>query len=90
MSYKHGEYIPIYWDSECGDEPEYIKGHVSEEEARAVLERWESGRGEGAISVRHCYGRWVFSQSDDYDRELRTYSEPQRGAFALTEVLHNA
>jgi hypothetical protein len=89
VSYRHGEYIPICWDSEPYEvTPEYIKGHVAESEARSALESHERGYGEGPMTLRHLYGRWVFSASDEYDRELRIYSAPQRGAFALTEVRH--
>ena len=46
--------------------------------------------GDGELKVTHCYARWVFSQSQDYDRELNVYETPQRGAFPLTRVeLHN-
>lgn len=90
MNEAHGQYMKIYWDSEAGDEPDYVRGHVTEAEARAALNEWEAGMGDLPLSVRHIYGRFVFSQSCDYDRELRTYDSPQPGAFKLTEVRHNA
>lgn len=90
MSYKHGERIDINWDSGPYEvTPEYIKGHVTESEARAALEAHERGYGEGPMTLRHIYGRWVFSEGDEYDRALNTYTEPKRGAFKLTEVRTN-
>lgn len=89
MKQKHGERINLHYESCDGFEPEYVKGHVTEDEAREALEAWEHGLGQGDLKLRHIFGRWVFPTSDEYDRELRTYDAPQRGAFKLTEVRHN-
>lgn len=86
MNEKYGEYMKIYWDSQAGDEPDYVRGHVTESEARDALNRWEHGMGEGRLFLRHIYARWTFPMSAEYDRELHTYDSQQKGAFALTEI----
>jgi len=86
MKYQHGQYIPLYWDDPYETTPHYVRGHVSESEARSALDSFERGMGNGELRIAHKFGRWVFSQSDDYDHELKVYDTPQRGAFALTEV----
>jgi hypothetical protein len=87
MRYANGQYMHLYWEED--DHPEYVRGHVTEQEARSALEEWY-GECDWPIQLRHLYGRFVFSNSTDFDRELKVYDEKQRGAFALTEVRPNA
>lgn len=85
MKHKIGELLNIYWDVGDDDHPEYVRGHVSMQEAREAIKKFY-GEVLGEFTLKHKYGRWVFSSSQDYDRELKVYDEPQRGAFALTEL----
>ena len=82
-----GEYIGIYWDGDYADEPhpEYVRGHVSMDEALAAIKKYY-GEVKDEFKLAHKYGRWVFSSHEDFDRELKVYDEPGRGAFALTEL----
>ena len=68
------------------DMPHYVRGHVTEQEAREALKRFDRGMGDGELTIEHKFGRFVFSQSDEYDHELKVYRMSQRGAFKLTEV----
>ncbi len=87
MKYAHGQYIDLVRDPyDHAHVPEYVRGHVTEQEAREALNRFERGMGDGTLTIEHKFGRFVFSQSDEYDHELKVYSIPQRGAFKLTEV----
>lgn len=87
MKYQHGERIDIRWDDGREYPEHYIRGHVTEAEARAALNEWEPGCGEGQMALQHIYGRLVFCDSYEYDRALNVYTEQKRGAFKLTKVL---
>jgi hypothetical protein len=85
MKHEIGEYIAIYWDDYYDDHPEYVRGHVSMDDAIAAIKKYY-GEVKGEFVLKHKYGRWVFSSHEDFDRELKVYDEPSRGAFALTEL----
>ena len=83
---KHGEYMPMVWDSYYENPPEYIRGHVSHLEALSVLQS-ELGEPIPPFHIVHRYARLTFAPADaDFDREYRFYDRPERGAFAVTEV----
>lgn len=84
MKYKEGEHIYLYWED--NDHPEYVRGHVTAEQARNALEKSIGDIPDGELKIAHKYGRFGFSGNSDFDHELYVYDKPQRGAFALTEV----
>ena len=62
MKEKHGEYISIYWDDDS--DLEYVRGHVTLEEARAA---WDAGGTPEEILARLPYLKMV------WDETLRLY-----------------
>jgi|GEM_PF-6841000 len=86
MKEKHGEFIHIYWEDDS--EVEYVRGHVTLDEAKAAI-RAHSGEGadDSAIDVKHRWARWVPAERySDFSCLLWTYDEKSKGAFAVTEV----
>lgn len=86
MKEKHGQYIAIYWEDDS--DVEYIRGHVTLEEARAALNKWGLGWGDGHNTVTHKWARWQPMRNGDYDALLVIVDGPARGAFAVTEATH--
>ncbi len=83
-----GDYMNISWNDE--DSPiEYVRGHVTLEQAREALNRWQAGWGEHAHAVDHQWARWIPVRNQDWDRELNLVEVPGRGAFAVTQVTVN-
>ncbi len=85
--YNYGDYIYLIWEDGGSPDAYYIRGHVSHDEGIATL------IGEGAIDnefevgrADHIYGRWSMQPREDGTGHiLRTYKEPGRGRFAITE-----
>ena len=84
MKEKHGQYIAIYWEDDS--DVEYIRGHVTLEEAREALDKWGLGWGDGYNTVTHKWARWQPMRNGDYDMLLVIVDGPARGAFAVTEA----
>lgn len=86
MKEKHGQFIHLYWEDES--DVEYIKGHVTEAEAKAAFDRYAGdGSSDGFNEVRHCWARWHFAGAgSDFDFALHVQSEKGRGTFPVTEL----
>lgn len=76
----------LYWSD--GQDAEYIRGHVTADEAQAVLAT-EGITCKNAV-ITHRWGRWGFANGwlrhEGLDRELILRDAPERGAFKLTEI----
>lgn len=88
MREEHGEYL--YTLQEGIRDTEYIKGHVTDDEAMAILKREDCAVIDKSVTIRQRYARWGFPEemfaSEGYDRMLNLYDEPARGRFKITEV----
>jgi hypothetical protein len=84
MKEKHGQYIALQWEDE--PDAEYIKGHITIEEAREALNRWADEFGDGITAVEHKWARWIPVTGCYYDMELTMVDGPASGAFAITEA----
>ncbi len=80
---KHGDYILLYWEDKTH---EYIRGHVTIEEAQKVLDL-ECGDIK-ITGIRHTYAFWGVGVDEVgepcslfYPRET-----PGRGRFKVTEI----
>lgn len=85
MREKHGEYIYLYWDSE--PEVEYIKGHVTAEEAQLEYVK-QTGSKQLLVGIQHKFARWTFADEftcEGCEFQLKVYDKPSRGAFKVTE-----
>ena len=82
------EYLALWWDTDQRP-PEYVRGHVSEAEAREAVQA-ETGCGDDPYTLSHRWGRWEFPgdrmRANGCDRVLVVYDEKQRGCFAVTEL----
>ena len=86
MKEKHGQYIKIYWDCDLPTF-EYVKGHVSMDEAKKAWEFFYGQyMGEVIESIEHKWARWIPCKTSDYDLLLCTYEEKSKGCFAVTEL----
>lgn len=84
------EYIELWWD---GDPPaEYVRGHVSENEARETLDTVHGfcAGSDGQWEVKHRWARWEpaghHMRSCGCERVMQVYDEKGRGMFAVTEL----
>lgn len=82
------EYIALWWDTEHRP-PEYVRGHVSEQEAREAVHT-ETGCGDDPYTFTHRWARWEFPSSSmaacGCEKVLMVYDKKQRGMFAVTEL----
>ena len=84
MKYAIGEAIQIVWSD---DDPryEYVRGHVSDEDAREALKSI-GYEGLEEAPTRQTWARWIPSTRTDID-SLFFHAEPDApGAFAVTDV----
>jgi hypothetical protein len=85
------EYIDLWWDQD--DPPEYVRGHVSSQEAVESIEA-AIGRlnieGLAHFEFNHRWARWEPAGSRmracGCDRVMKIYDEKGRGMFAVTEA----
>lgn len=85
MKEKHGEFIYILWE----DEPdfEYVKGHVTHEEAVNVMMDFHGIDCGKAFGIKHKFARWVpASNWSDFSAMFYTYDEKSNGTFPVTEI----
>lgn len=93
MGKRYGEYIHLYWDT-IVPEAFYIRGHVTDAEAFAVVLKEEldlhpvTQENMELARPEHKYARWAFdgSQDDGHCHVLQTYNESGRGRFPVTEI----
>lgn len=92
-SSRHGNFIPICDEYRRSDEEgqEYVRGHVSADEAKRALHRnsdWDATSIEAITpaDIKHVWGRWVFGNNEDFDQVLKVQSHGGRGAFLMSEV----
>ena len=86
MKYKHGQFIEIMWDDWGESELEYIKGHVTLEEATKVYHQF-IGTDSPIFGIKHRFARWVpASNWSDFSSMFYTYDEKSKGAFPVTEL----
>lgn len=87
QSTKHGEYLLIYWDDKTH---EYIRGHVSIEDAQKTLD-FECD-GIIATEIKHTYAFWGVGVDECGDPCQRFYlrDAPARGRFKVTEISFRA
>lgn len=85
--YEDGELIPLRFNGHPGYE--FIKGHVSMEEAQQALQAdYESGDRTKVSGVEHTYAFWGVSQ-DEYGEPCQCFferDEPGRGRFKVTKA----
>jgi len=87
MREKHGQYILLYWDGK--PEAEYIKGHVTVEEAQVEYAR-QSGSKQQFTGIVHKYARWAYADEftcEGCEFQLKVYAVPSRGTFKVTECM---
>lgn len=86
---RDGEFIYMVRDSPEFDTHEYVRGHISGEQAAAILGR-ETGNDFDPASAQHVWMRRQFPSHecpDGCDFEFRELATQQRGAFKVTKVL---
>ena len=79
---RHGELIQLVRVE--NDYPYYVRGQVTEQEARVALKAWIAS--DTPLVLTHLYARWGFSASNEYGRELNTYAEHSNGTFKVTRI----
>lgn len=84
MNEKYGERMDVRFDAI--DAPEYVRGHVTEQEAREALRVWNGRDAGGSLELVHMYARW--RPCGDGFCELLTSEHKSRGMFELTEIRH--
>lgn len=86
MKEKHGQHIRIVWDGYSNIE--YIRGHVSLDDARKIFDtEWGQGHTDGIVLIKRVWARWTpASHCSDFDMMLNVFDNKSRGAFAITEV----
>ena len=78
-----GSMLCLHWEGD--PDAEYVRGHVSPEEAReAVRAEWDCG---DATTIQ-TWGRWVPDPTGEYDMRFHQVEEWSRGCFAVTAVLY--
>jgi hypothetical protein len=83
------EYIDLWWD---GDAPaEYVRGHVSEDEARQAMEvALGVGAGKDPWEIKHRWARWEMPGSRmracGCERVMQVYDEKGSCMFKVTEL----
>lgn len=83
------EYIELWWD---GDAPaEYVRGHVSDAEAREAMETVHGfGSGKDPWEIKHRWARWEppgsHMRACGCERVMKVYDEKGHGMFAVTEL----
>jgi hypothetical protein len=85
MKEKDGTYMALYWDGK--PEAYFIRGHVLKNEACKTLEREAEVDPDDVGYVKHKYGRWGFSDCEDFNRSLNVYDVQSRGTFKITECV---
>lgn len=85
-----GQFIPLAWE-DGNDGREYIRGHVSANTARSVLEAEYVIDPETTITVRHIWARWecvAYNPITDGPGQVFVPHETRegRGKFTVTEV----
>jgi hypothetical protein len=85
MKEKDGTYIALMWDGK--PETYYIRGHILKNEACKELQSQQEIDPDDVAYVKYKYGRWGFSQHEDFNRNLYVKDEPSRGSFKITECV---
>lgn len=92
MKEKHGEFIPLIWDGFISN-VEYVKGHVTEAEAKAAIDLYDGERfddkrlSDSVAGVRHRWARWhLAGPYQDFTHVLHVQDEKWRGTFPVTEL----
>lgn len=86
MKYKHGQFIEIMWDDYSDSDVEYVKGHVSIEEAAKTYRQF-IGTDSPVYGIKHRFARWVpASNWSDFSQMFYTYDENGNGTFPVTEL----
>lgn len=82
--YKDGELIVLYFEDYT--HPEYVKGHVSIEEAQKVVGDYH-GKEKRVTEVNHTLAFWGAGQDEMGEpcQILYQRDEPGRGRFKVTE-----
>ena len=86
MREEHGEFIYILWEDDDNDF-EYVKGHVTLEEATKVMIEFHGNDCRQAFGIKHKFARWVpASRWSDFSAMFYTYDEKSNGTFQVTEI----
>jgi len=86
MKYKNGHMIEIMWDDFQSD-VEYIKGHVTFEQATETYKEHWGRESLNVCGVKHRFARWVpASNWSDYSMMFYAFDEKKRGSFPVTEL----
>jgi hypothetical protein len=85
------EYIDLWWDMD--DPPEYVRGHVSSQEAIEAIEAVAGTLnidGLEYFDFNHRWARWepanTHMRAYGCERTMMVYDEKGRGMFAVTEA----
>ena len=87
MKEKHGEFIYIVWEDDS--DVEYVRGHVTHEEATDAMIAHCGGDpyAPTIYGVKHRWARWVpASNWSDFSAMFYTYDEKSNGTFPVTEI----
>lgn len=86
MKEKHGQFIHIYWED--ASDVEFVRGHVTLEEARTAFEQWAGpGTAIHVAGIEHKFARWQPApRNSDFTSLFHVLSNQDRGAFKVTEM----
>lgn len=79
-----GDFIEISWEGDPDEE--FVRGHVTPEEARASIRHAASWDCPDDAPTRHTWARWVPDATGEYDKKFYICESQRRGCFPVTAV----
>lgn len=85
MKEAHGEFIAIIW--EVDSDVEFVKGHVTIDEAKEAVRKYSGDFGPTVHAVQHKFARWTpAAHFSDFGMLFHVYDDKAKGTFPVTEL----
>lgn len=85
MKEAHGQFITINW--EVDSDVEFVKGHVTIDEAKEAVRRYSGDFGPTVHGIQHKFARWTpAAHYSDYDMIFNVFDDKGKGTFPVTEL----